>query len=96
MIGQIGQFPFIRIFFYFCLPLPPSPLSLPFIPFSGEIAPRTHLVGVVLTVLSDIPGVETGVCDGHQATSPHLALHHVQQQAELALLPAGVAAAPPE
>ena len=50
----------------------------------------------MLTVLPDVGGVEAGVEDGHQAAAPHLALHHVQQEAELALLPTGVAAAPPE
>ena len=49
----------------------------------------------MLTVLSDVLSVEAGVEDGHQAAAPHLALHHVQQEAELAVLAPGVAAAPP-
>ena len=43
----------------------------------------------------DVPGVDAGVADGHQAPAPHLALRHVQQEAELAVLAPGVAAAPP-
>ena len=44
----------------------------------------------------DVPGVDAGVADGDQAPAPHLALHHVQQEAELALLAPAVAAAPSE
>ena len=39
-------------------------------------------------------GVDAGVADGDQAPAPHLALRHVQQEAELAVLAPGVAAAP--
>ena len=46
-------------------------------------------------VLPDVGGVYTGVTDADQAPAPHLALLHVQQEAELALLPTGVTAAPP-
>ena len=53
-------------------------------------------VEVLAAGLPDGVGVDAGVSDGHQAPAPHLALHHVQQEAELALLPAGVAAASPE
>ena len=55
-----------------------------------------HLLHLLAAGLPDGLGADTGVGDGHQALAPHLALHHVQQEAELALLPAGVAAAPPE
>ena len=44
----------------------------------------------------DVPGVDAGVHDGDQAPAPHLTLHHVQQEAELALLAPAVAAAPSE
>ena len=91
---MIREFPLIMILFYFCLP--PSP-PLPIIPFTrrgGEIVP--HLIVVLLAVLPDVVGVAAGVADGDEATAPGLALHHVQQEAELALLPAGVPAAPPE
>ena len=56
----------------------------------GDLAP------VLGAVVPDVGGVYTGVTDGDQAPAPHLALHHVQQEAELALLPTGVTAAPPE
>ena len=55
-----------------------------------------HLLRLLAAGLPDGVGGDTGVSDGHQALSPHLALHHVQQEAELALLPARVAAASPE
>ena len=51
---------------------------------------------LLVAVLPDVVGAETGVEDGDEAAAPDLALHHVQQEAELALLPAGVAAAPSE
>ena len=45
-------------------------------------------------VVPDVGGVYTGVTDGDQAPAPHLALRHVQQEAELAVLAPGIAAAP--
>ena len=50
---------------------------------------------MLATVVPDVGCVYTGVTDGDQAPAPHLTLLHVQQEAELALLPTGVAAAPP-
>ena len=55
---------------------------------------RCHLIVGVPALGHDVVGVDAGVADGDQAPAPHLALHHVQQEAELALLAPAVAAAP--
>ena len=49
---------------------------------------------MVVAAAVDIFCVDTCVDDGDQAPAPHLALRHVQQEAELAVLAPGVAAAP--
>ena len=53
-----------------------------------------HLLVGVPALGHDVLGVDAGVADGDQAPAPHLALPHVQQEAELALLAPAVAAAP--
>lgn len=52
-----------------------------------------HLIVGVPALGDDVLGVDAGVADGDQAPAPHLALPHVQQEAELALLAPAVAAA---
>ena len=52
-----------------------------------------HLIVGVPALGDDVLGVDAGVADGDQAPAPHLALAHVQQEAELALLAPAVAAA---
>ena len=74
-------------------PPSPSPPNYSIHTEGREIVP--HLIVVLLAVLPDVVGVAAGVADGDEAAAPGLALHHVQQEAELALLPTGVAAAPP-
>ena len=54
-----------------------------------------YLIMCIVTIAMNIGSADTLVQDGHQPPAPHLALQHVEQQAELTLLAAGVATAAP-